>query len=150
LRWNAEEAAAAIFACCAAAGFATGWLPLQAWFQWWLVASRVWIVNQVRTLAAHGYVHGDEPVDAEGQLLDSINLRGWPWLTGLLAPVGLRFHALHHYLPALPYHSLGSVHRELLWELPADAAYRQTLRGGLWETLQALFRNAPGSVGAQR
>ena len=127
-----------------------GWLPLKAWFQWCLVAAGVWIVNQIRTLAAHGYVHGDAPVDADAQLLDSINLRGWPWLTALVAPVGLRFHALHHYLPGLPYHSLGAVHRALLRDLPANAAYRKTLRGGIWETLQALFRNAPGSVVATR
>jgi hypothetical protein len=42
------------------------------------------------------------------------------------------------------------VHRALLRDLPANAAYRKTLRGGIWETLQALFRNAPGSVVATR
>lgn len=147
-RWDAEEAAAALAAGCAAAALAFGWLPLQAWFQWWLVASGIWIVNQVRTLAAHGYVHGEEPVDAEGQLLDSINLRGWPWLTLLVAPVGMRFHALHHFLPGIPYHSLGAVHRALLRELPPDAAYRRTVRDGLWPTLQTLWGNASRSHAA--
>ncbi len=144
-RWDSEEAAAALVAWCGAAAIALGWLPLEACFQWWLVVSGVGIMNQVRTLAAHGYVHGDEPVDAEGQLLDSINLLGWPWLTVLVAPVGMRFHALHHFLPGIPYHSLGAVHRALLRELPADAAYRRTLRDGIWPALQALWGNASRS-----
>lgn len=141
-RWNLEEAGAAVFAWCAAAAVWQGWIPVQALLQWWLVASGVWIVNQVRTLAAHGYVHGEEPVDAEGQLLDSINLRGWPLFTGVAAPVGMRFHGLHHYLPGIPYHSLGAVHRALLQELPPDSPYRRTVRDGLLPTLQKLWGNA--------
>jgi fatty acid desaturase len=77
----------------------------------------------------------------EEQLLDSINLRGLPILTVLLAPVGLRFHALHHHLPYLPYHSLGRVHRRLLAELPQNAPYRATVRDGVG-ILQSLWRNA--------
>jgi fatty acid desaturase len=98
-------------------------------------------VNQVRTLVAHGYENEGEPMDTEAQLLDSINLRGWPVLTTLIAPVGLRFHALHHYLPFIPYHSLGLVHRRLLAELPQNAPYRATLKGGVG-TLRRLWRNA--------
>ena len=53
--------------------------------------------------------------------------------------MGLRYHALHHFLPSLPYHSLGRVHRQLLAELPADAPYRQTVREGLLAPLQKLW-----------
>ena len=35
-------------------------------------------------------------------------------LSPLWAPVGLRYHALHHLLPSLPYHSLGEAHRRLM------------------------------------
>jgi fatty acid desaturase len=141
-RWEAQEAGAAAFAWALAAAAAAGWIPLALLGQWWLVASGVWIVNQARTLAAHGYEHEGEPVDTEGQLLDSINLRGGVAFTLLVAPVGLRYHALHHYLPTLPYHSLGRVHRKLLRLLPADSPYRRTLRGGLLEHLQKLWERA--------
>jgi fatty acid desaturase len=39
--------------------------------------------------------------------------------------VGLRYHALHHLMPRLPYHNLGTAHRRLVEALPADHAYRR-------------------------
>jgi len=142
-RWDAEEAAAAIFVWAVAGAVFAGWIPLAWIVQWCLVGGGILAVNQVRTLAAHGYENEGEPMDAEAQLLDSINLRGWPILSVLIAPVGLRFHALHHYLPHIPYHRLGRVHRRLLSELPQSAPYRATVRDGVG-TLQGLWRNAPG------
>jgi len=138
-RWAWQEAGAATLAWFVALAVWFGGLPLHVVTQWCIVAAGVVIVNQVRTLAAHGYENGGEPVDSEGQLLDSINLTGWTPLTALVAPVGLRYHALHHFLPSLPYHSLGMVHRRLLAELPADAPYRQTVREGLLAPLQKLW-----------
>ena len=44
----------------------------------------------------------------------------------LWAPVGLRFHALHHWIPSLPYHNLGRAHRLLLTTLATDAPYVET------------------------
>ena len=145
-RWAWEEAGAAICVWLVAGGVLAGWIPTAVVVQWFLVAAGILTVNQVRTLAAHGYENAGEPVDSEGQLLDSINLTGWTPLTALLAPVGLRYHALHHYLPSLPYHSLGRVHRRLLAELPADAPYRQTVREGFLAPLQKLWRSASPSV----
>jgi fatty acid desaturase len=139
-RWAWQEAGAAIFVWGVAAGVGLGWIAPQFVTQWFIVAAGILIVNQVRTLAAHGYENAGEPVDSEGQLLDSINLTGWSPLTALLAPVGLRYHALHHYLPNLPYHSLGLVHRRLLAELPADAAYHRTVREGVLATLHKLWQ----------
>ena len=140
VRWRRQESGAALLVWSIVVGCALGWIPPQVVTQWFIVAAGILIVNQVRTLAAHGYENGGEPVDSEGQLLDSINLAGWSPLTALLAPVGLRYHALHHYLPSLPYHSLGAVHRRLLAELPADAAYHRTLREGVLATLHKLWQ----------
>jgi fatty acid desaturase len=139
-RWAWQEAGAALAVWAAAAGCALGWIPPRAVAQWFAVAAGVLIVNQVRTLAAHRYENAGEPVDSQGQLLDSINLTGWSPLTALLAPVGLRYHALHHFLPSLPYHSLGFVHRKLLAELPKDAPYRQTVQASVLAPLQKLWR----------
>ena len=58
------------------------------------------------------------------------------------APVGLRYHALHHYLPTVPYHSLGALHRRLLAELPANDPYRRTRRPGVVAAALALARRA--------
>jgi fatty acid desaturase len=141
-RWNAEEAAAAACVWTAAAAATVGWLPLSVLAQWWMVVAGVLVLNQLRTLAAHGYENAGEPVDGKGQLLDSINLVGVPLLTALVAPVGLRYHALHHYLPGLPYHSLGTVHRRLLAELPPDSPYRATLRVSIVTALKKLWHRA--------
>lgn len=142
-RWVREELATAAFVWAVAAGVALGWIPFAFVTQWLVVAAGVLVVNQVRTLAAHGYENEGQPMDSEAQLLDSINLTGrWPLLTALLAPVGLRFHALHHHLPTLPYHSLGPVHRALVAELPPDAPYRQTERNGLLQPVQKLWNEA--------
>lgn len=139
--WDAQEAGAAVFVWAVFGAWMAGWIPIEAIAQWCLVVVGILSVNQVRTLLAHGYESEGEPMDAEAQLLDSINLRGWPILSVLIAPVGLRFHALHHYLPSIPYHSLGLVHRRLLAELPQNAPYRATLRDAAG-TLRGLWRNA--------
>jgi fatty acid desaturase len=144
-RQKREETAAMLFVWAVAAGVALGWIPLQVVLQFWLVTGGVWMTNQARTLVAHGYTNEGEPVDVEGQLLDSVNLDAWSPLTALVAPVGLRYHALHHYLPGLPYHSLGRVHRELVRELPSDSAYCRTAKGSLEETLRRLWRRAHGT-----
>jgi fatty acid desaturase len=140
-RWDAQEAGAAVFVWAVAGAVIAGWIPIEVIVQWCIIGGGVLSVNQVRTLVAHGYENDGEPMDTEAQLLDSINLRGWPVLTTLIAPVGLRFHALHHYLPFIPYHSLGLVHRRLLAELPQNAPYRATVRDGAG-TLRGLWRNA--------
>jgi len=146
-RWNREENAAMLVVWAAVAGVALGWIPVEAVFQFWLVTAGVWTTNQARTLVAHGYFNEGEPVDVEGQLLDSVNLDVWSPLTVLVAPVGLRYHALHHYLPGLPYHSLGRVHRQLIRELPSDAPYRRTAKGSLEEMLKHLWGRAAHASG---
>ncbi len=140
-RWNAQEAGAAVFVWAVFGAVLVGWIPIEWIVQWCVVAGGILALNQVRTLVAHGYENEGEPMDAEAQLLDSINLRGWSVLTSLVAPVGLRYHALHHHLPYLPYHSLGLVHRRLMAELPQNAPYRATVKDGI-DTLRGLWRNA--------
>ena len=62
--------------------------------------------NTLRVLGAHEYESDGQPRDRFEQLQDSIDTPGGPW-TELWAPVGLRYHALHHYFPGIPYHNLG-------------------------------------------
>ena len=109
-----------------------------------LMALAVWsamsVINMVRTLAAHHYENAGEPIDVVTQLLDTVNVPPPAMLPMLWAPVGLRYHALHHLLPNLPYHSLGAAHRRLLASLPADSPYRATNNRRVIDVLVRLFR----------
>jgi fatty acid desaturase len=138
--WALQEVAAALVFWGGVIGWAMGWISLGLLGQWYIVAAGVVLVNQIRTLAAHRYDNDGTQLDAMGQLLDSITLSGWPVPTVFAAPLGLQYHALHHWLPTVPYHSLGALHRQLLAELPADTPYRRTQRGGILSTVRALLR----------
>jgi fatty acid desaturase len=44
--------------------------------------------------------------------------------------VGLRYHALHHLLPSVPYHNLGIAHRRLAAVLdPASPYFKANYTG---------------------
>jgi len=120
-----------------------GVLPIQVFLVWYLVSFGVAFVNQVRTLGAHRYRNDGPAMDVVGQVADSVTIPG-AWWTELWAPVGLRYHGLHHYLPDLPYHALGRAHRRLVEELPSDAPYRLAVARSLPEVLSTLWRNAGG------
>jgi fatty acid desaturase len=140
LRWYTQELATTLTFWGAVAALMYGGLSLSWLCHWYIVGAGVAVVNQVRTLAAHRYQSNGRRLTAVEQLLDSVNLTGPPWLTVLAAPVGLRYHALHHFLPTLPYHSLGSVHRRLLRELPPESPYRHTEERGILSAVRALTR----------
>jgi fatty acid desaturase len=76
------------------------------------------------------------------QLEDSINLMGMPVVTELFFPVGLRYHALHHLFPTLPYHHLAEAHRRLLAALPEGSSYHRTVAPGFWVVAKDVFRTA--------
>ena len=141
-RWAWQEAAAALAVWTVAGSALLGAIPASWLVNWYLLVFGVLFINQVRTLAAHRYENLGEPLDTMGQLLDSVNLRGLPGLTVLAAPVGLRYHALHHLLPTVPYHSLGWLHRALLEELPADTPYRRSEGPGILSLAAKLWRGA--------
>lgn len=115
-------------------------LPLHVFALWFGVVSVASFINTLRTLAAHRYEGEGNPVDRSGQLRDSIDIPGSIW-TELWAPVGLRYHALHHYFPGLPYHNLAEAHRRLVDALPAESVYRASTSSGLLASLSALITN---------
>lgn len=139
-RWALEEAGAFVYFWAGVAGLASGWIPLHWLGLWYAVEASILVLNHARTLAAHRYEADGSQLDWTGQLVDSVNLVGGSRiLTLLAAPVGLRYHGLHHMMPGLPYHSLGRVHRTLLEELPEDSPYRDTVTNGILETLAQLL-----------
>lgn len=81
-------------------------------------------LNHVRTLVAHRFQSDGERMSFAGQLDDSINIEGRTPLAALMFPVGLRYHALHHLFPSIPYHNLGRAHRRILAAMPDWSGYR--------------------------
>lgn len=124
-QWNRIEAACAAWAIALVALVASGTLSLRAFAIMLAVASGVATVNQVRTLAAHLWENDGEPMTVTAQYLDSVNVPPPALLPALWAPVGLRYHALHHLLPGVPYHALGEAHRRLTAALAPDSPYNK-------------------------
>jgi fatty acid desaturase len=105
-------------------------------------------LNWVRNLAAHGYGNRGDRMTLPEQFSDSINIVGQTWLTMLMFPVGLRYHALHHLFPFLPYHNLGKAHRRLLAELPAGSPYHAVNHDSYFSVVAALWRHARATAPA--
>lgn len=105
-----------------------GWRPLLIALA---VFSVVAVLNQLRTLVAHLWENDGEQMTVTAQYLDSVNVPPPGFVAAMWAPVGLRFHALHHLLPSMPYHSLGEAHRRLSAHLGADSTYLKASYTGM-------------------
>ncbi len=115
------EAGAALWGMALIASvFVIGWQPLVVALA---IFSAVAVLNQLRTLVAHLWENEGEAMSVTAQYLDTANVPPPGWIAALWAPVGLRFHALHHLLPSLPYHSLGEAHRRLTAHEAASVTY---------------------------
>ena len=133
--WGLQEAVSSVWAIAVIAMVATGVLPLSDFWVILVVTSLVMFLNQVRTLVAHLWENEGEPMTVTEQFLDSVNVPPPGLLPALWAPVGLRYHALHHLLPGVPYHNLGEAHRRISVALEEDSPY-----------FAANYRGLPGLV----
>jgi fatty acid desaturase len=140
--WRLQEAACFLYALAAAVLFVRGRLPISLLAHLYLTSVMVLLLNHLRTLGAHRFRHQGESLTFVDQLLDSVNYPRHSFTGELWAPVGLRFHALHHLFPSLPYHALPEAHRRLMERLPADSPYRQTESPSLPASIALLWRNA--------
>jgi fatty acid desaturase len=140
--WAALE-----IACClrAAAMLAVVGVGLHSWtrlVQLYLLALMTLGLNYVRNMVAHHYRNTGAEMSYLEQLEDSVNITGHPFWTELFFPLGLRYHALHHLFPALPYHNLGIAHRRLMAQLPAGSPYHQTVYTSYFSVMRELWQDA--------
>jgi fatty acid desaturase len=106
-----------------------------------VVLSGIAVINQLRTLVAHLWENDGGAISVTAQYLDSVNVPPPALLAPLWAPVGLRYHALHHLLPSMPYHALGEAHRRLSAALGTDSPYARANHGGLAGLVMRLARS---------
>jgi fatty acid desaturase len=118
-----------------------GWRPLAIGIA---VVSVVALLNQIRTLVAHLWENDGETMTVTGQFLDSVNVPPPGFLAEVWAPVGLRYHALHHLLPSVPYHSLAEAHRRLHRHLLEGSTYSRASYPGLTPLVGRLARSTMG------
>jgi len=130
-QWLWLEAATSLWGIVLLAAVATAAVPLRGFLIFLGVMSAVVILNQIRTLVAHLWENEGEVMSVTAQFLDSVNVPPPGLLPALWAPVGLRYHALHHLLPGLPYHALGEAHRRLSAALAPESAYHRANYRGL-------------------
>lgn len=131
-----QELGASIWAFALLASvFAFGWRPLVIAL---CVVAGSALLNQIRTLVAHLWENDGEAMTVTAQYLDSVNVPPPAALAPLWAPVGLRYHALHHLLPSMPYHSLGEAHRRLSKHLGTETTYAKASYSGLLPLISRL------------
>lgn len=134
---NPWEIGSFIVAVTVITGMVKGFVDPQYIIEFFMMLAAALFINGIRTLVAHRYAnHELKPLSEIEQLSDSLNHVGNPVIGELLAPVGLRFHGLHHLFPTIPYHNLYEAHRRLMKELPDDDPYRainfKSYLGAMW------------------
>ena len=105
-----------------------GWRPLLILLA---VVSVTAVLNQLRTLVAHLWENEGEAMSVTAQFLDSVNVPPPGRIAEIWAPVGLRYHALHHLMPSMPYHALPEAHKRLVEELGVDSTYHEANHPGM-------------------
>jgi fatty acid desaturase len=118
-----------------------GWRPLLIALA---VVSATAVFNQLRTLVAHLWQNEGEPMSVTAQYLDSVNVPPPGIWAELWAPVGLRYHALHHLLPSTPYHAYPEAHRRLAARFGQGSTYAGANYPGMWMLIGRIARSTMG------
>ncbi|MDR3501698.1 MAG: fatty acid desaturase [Legionella sp.] len=101
-------------------------LPAYIILYWYSAAFILSFINSIRVVVCTHNYNYLSPRDRAEQIIDTFTLDKGLILPGLIAPIGLRYHALHHLFPGIPYHSLGKAHRMVCEAFPNNTAYKDT------------------------
>ena len=138
-QWAWQETGASLFALALLGSlFLVGWKPLLVYMA---VHSGMTVINQLRTLVAHLWENEGDAMTVTAQYLDSVNVPPPSPFAAIWAPVGLRYHALHHLLPSVPYHALGKAHARLMAALGDQSPYRRGNYAGMWPLVGKIARS---------
>ncbi|WP_284126576.1 fatty acid desaturase family protein [Parerythrobacter aestuarii] len=118
--------------------FWLGWAPVLTAGA---ILSLTALLNQLRTLVAHLWENEGEAMTVTAQFLDSVNVPPPGFAAEIWAPVGLRYHALHHLMPSMPYHSLPEAHRRLNRELGDGSTYQSANHPGMFTLVGRIARS---------
>lgn len=121
-------------------------LGVNPWWripQLYLLGFTILLMNQARQLADHHFEGDGGKLGLSDHIRDSCNYTSKDLLTWLFFPFAIRYHALHHLFPMLPYHNLKAAHAYLLRELPADSPYRGLDQPHWWSVARKMFRVQP-------
>lgn len=141
--WLLEDIFTGLYAYTAFALIYAGILPIAFLAVWYAVTFSIFVLNGLRTLAAHAYRNeGRIRMTQQEEFLDSVDVPGNRYISPLWAPVGLRFHATHHLFPGMPYHSLEKAYFRLVEELPDNRLYLTATRSSLFSAVAQLWREA--------
>lgn len=147
--WKIQEAACCIYCWVMIGLLATGVLPWSWLANIYALSIFMITINYVRGLSSHRFRSVGEPASYRDQVLDSTTIPNG-LLTALICPVGMRYHAIHHVCPSMPYHNMGIAHRRLMAQLPPDSAYHETLRRSVWHSLGDLAVTVKESIRRRR
>jgi fatty acid desaturase len=126
----------------------THWTRLPLFYS---VALGVLALNQLRLLADHHFEPHGAPRNLDDHIRDSCNYTGRDFLTWLLFPFAIRYHALHHIFPMLPYHNLKAAHAYLVEHLPLDSPYRSLDQSSWWSVAsKTLFPSVPAPCASRQ
>ena len=124
----------------------THWTRLPMFYS---IALGVLTLNQLRLLADHHFEADGQAMPLDDHIRDSCNYTGRDFLTWLLFPFAIRYHALHHIFPMLPYHNLKAAHAYLVEHLPADSPYRSLDQKSWWSVARETLFPSPRTAACE-
>ena len=109
-----------------------------------VMANAVAVIVEVRWMQ----LYEGEPMTVTAQFLDSVNVPPPGLAAEIWAPVGLRYHALHHLMPSMPYHDLPEAHRRLARELGTGSTYEGANHPGMLVLVGRIAKSTMGKRAA--
>ena len=97
----------------------------------------------MRLLGDHHLASDGGELSFHDHVLDSCNYTEPDLGVWLFCPFSIRYHALHHMFPSLPYHNLPAAHDYLSRDLLADSPYHSLSQPNWWSVAKHAFRHNP-------